>query len=84
MQVSLFEYSLCLTIIVSLPFFLFLKIIDITNATFIIIFHYYTLIYWISSNLTTSLTTINKSVLVNDTNFTIKINTINHFVNNRA
>jgi len=47
-------------------------------------FHYYTLIYWISFNLTTQLTTINKGVLVNATNFTIKINTINHFLNNRA
>ena len=46
--------------------------------------HYYTLIYWISSNLTTRLTTINKDVLVNDTNFTIEINTINHFLSNRA
>jgi len=29
-------------------------------------------------------TTINNGVLVNATNFTIKINTINHFFNNRA
>jgi len=42
--------------------------------TFIIFFHYYTFIYWILSNLTTPLTTINKSVLVNTTNFTIEIN----------
>ena len=48
-----------------------------------IFFHYYTLIYLISSNLTTILTTINKGILVNDTNFTIEINTINHFLNNR-
>ena len=33
---------------------------------------------------TISLTTINKGVLVNATNFTIEINTINHFLNNRA
>jgi len=33
---------------------------------------------------TTSLTTINKSILVNDFNFTIEINTINHFLNNPA
>jgi len=32
----------------------------------------------------TSLTTINKSIIVNDTNFTIEVNTINHFLNNRA
>jgi len=37
-----------------------------------------------SSNLTTPLTTINKGFLVNDTNFTIEINIINHFLNNRA
>jgi len=37
-----------------------------------------------SSNLTTQLITINKGVLVNDTNFTIEINIINHFLNNRA
>jgi len=36
------------------------------------------------TNLTTPLTTINKGVLVNATNFTIEINTINHFLNNRA
>jgi len=54
------------------------------SATFIIFFHHYTLIYLISSNLTTPLTTINKGVLVNATNFTIEINTINHFLNNRA
>ena len=46
--------------------------------------HYYTLIYLIPSNLTTSLITINKDVLVSYTNFTIKINTINQFLNNRA
>jgi len=46
--------------------------------------HYHTFIYWTSSNLTTLLTTINKSILVNDINFTIEINTINHFLNNRA
>jgi len=44
-------------------------------------FHYNTLIYWISSNLTTPLTTINKGVLENTTNFTIEIKTINHFLN---
>jgi len=79
-------YSLRLTIIVSLAFFLFLKLIVTynTNATFIIFSHYHTLIYWISSNLITPLTTINKSVLVNTINFTIEINTINHFLNNRA
>ena len=49
-----------------------------------IFFHYYTLIYWISSNLIIPLTTINKGILVNDINFIIKINTINHFLNNRA
>jgi len=27
---------------------------------------------------------INKGILVNDLNFTIEINTINHFLNNRA
>jgi len=42
------------------------------------------LIYWISSNLTTPLTTINEGILVNTTNFTIEINTIKHFLNNRA
>jgi len=50
----------------------------------LLFFHYYTFIYWISSNLTIPLTTINKSVLVNATNFTIEINTINRFLNNRA
>jgi len=34
--------------------------------------------------LTTPLTTINKGVLVNITDFTIEINTINHFINNRV
>jgi len=47
-------------------------------------FHYYTLIYLLSSNLTTPLSTTNKGVLVNATNFTIAINTINHLLNNRA
>jgi len=45
---------------------------------------YYTLIYWISFNLTTIVTTINKGILVNAINFIIQINTINHFLNNRA
>jgi len=36
------------------------------------------------SSITTSLTIINKSVLVNDTYFTMKINTINHFLNNHV
>jgi len=34
--------------------------------------------------LITPLTTINKGILVNDNNFTIEINTVNHFLNNRA
>jgi len=46
-------------------------------------FHYYTLNCWISFNLTTTQITINKCILVNDTNFTIEINTINHFLRNR-
>jgi len=50
----------------------------------LLLFHYYTLIYLISSNLTTSLTIINKGILVNDINFIIEINTINHFLNNRT
>ena len=33
-----------------------------------------------SCNLTTPLTLINKGVLVNDINFIIEINTINHFL----
>jgi len=33
---------------------------------------------------TTPLTTINKGIFVNAINFTIEINTINHFFNNRA
>jgi hypothetical protein len=32
----------------------------------------------------TPITIINKGVLVNDTNFTIKINTTNHFIKNHA
>jgi len=80
-------YSLHLTIMVSLAFFLFLKIIFTLQyqcSIYYYFVHYYTLIYWISSNLTIPLTTINKSVLVNATDFTIEINTINHFLNNRA
>jgi len=50
----------------------------------LLFFHYYTFIYWILSNLITLLTIINKSILVNDANFIIKINTINHFLNDRA
>ena len=46
--------------------------------------HYYTLIYWISSNFITPLTTINKCILVNDINFTIEIKTTNQFLNNCA
>jgi hypothetical protein len=46
---------------------------------------FFPLLYpYILSNLTAPLTTINKGILVNDTNFTIKINTINHFLNNHA
>jgi len=80
-------YSFRLIVIVSLVFFSFSQ----NNCHFTIpmqhlfyFFHYYTLIYWISSNLTTLLTTINKDVLVIVTNFTIKIITINHFLNNCA
>lgn len=75
------KYSLRLT-----PIFLFFKI-TVTleyQCSIYYFFHYNTLIYWTSSNLTIPLTTINKGILVNDTNFTIKINTINHFLNNHA
>jgi len=55
-----------------------------TNVAFIIFSYYYIIVYLISSNLTIPLTVINKGVLVNVTSFTIEINTINHFLNNRA
>jgi len=80
-------YFIRLTIIVSLPFFSFSQ----NNCHFripmqhlLLFFHYYTLIYWILSNLTTPLTTINKGILVNDINFTIEINIINHFLSNHS
>ena len=37
-----------------------------------------------SFKLTNPLTTINKDILVNNTNFIIEINTINHFLKNHA
>lgn len=49
-----------------------------------ILFHHNALIYIISFHLTTLLTKINKSILINHTNFTIEINPTNYILKNRA
>jgi len=42
------------------------------------------IILWQYATFLVALTTINKGILVNDINFSIEINIINHFFNNRA
>jgi len=81
----LLYYSLRFKIIVSLAFFCLNNChFRIPMQHLLLFFHYYTRIYWISSNLTIPLTTINKGILVNDINFIIEINTIYHFLKNRT